>query len=141
MPTSTIPYDPSLVLGMIVEPEKIKQLEDIADKQKPANAARDKFNALLRQKLSLDMTKRELVSLGAQPKQLEQLQKQITKLKDDVVKASGDLASEIAGAPPTSHTMSGTTARHHVFEFILEIASDLDQPASCRICATSATGR
>ena len=77
MPTSTIPYDPSLVLGMIVEPDKITALQNIAELQKPVDDARDQFNALLRQKLSLDMTMRELLSLGATTDQMSPLKSNI----------------------------------------------------------------
>lgn len=98
MPTSTIPYDPSLVLGMIVEPEKIQQLEEIATLQKPVDNERDRFNALLRQKLSLDMTMRELISLGATPDQLKELKKQITKLMDDIAGAATSLARVVMQA-------------------------------------------
>ena len=37
MPT-TIPYDPSLVLGNIVDQSRIEQLEKIADAQKPMDS-------------------------------------------------------------------------------------------------------
>ncbi len=98
MPTSTIPFDPSLVLGMIVDPDKIKQLKAIADLQKPVDVERDHFNALLRQKLSLDMTMRELVSLGATEEQMEALSKQINKLMNDVAKSAGTLAQVVMKA-------------------------------------------
>lgn len=98
MPTSTIPYDPSLVLGMIVDPSKITELQTIADLQKPVDAERDHFNALLRQKLSLDMTMRELVSLGATTDQLRELKQQIDKLMGDVVKSAANLAKAVMKA-------------------------------------------
>lgn len=98
MPTSTIPYDPSLVLGMIVDPNKITELEAIADLQKPVDAEKNHFNALLRQKLSLDMTMRELISLGATPDQLEELKQQIDKLTADITKTAGNLAKAVIKA-------------------------------------------
>lgn len=98
MPTSTIPYDPSLVLGMIVDPNKIKDLKDIADAQKNVDAERDHFNALLRQKLSLDMTMRELISLGATPDQLSDLKSNITTLMGNVTKVAGSLSKAVIKA-------------------------------------------
>lgn len=95
MPTSTIPFDPSLVLGMVVAPDKIKDLEAIADLQKPVDGARNKVNALLRQKLSLDMTARELISLGAGEEQLKTFNENINTIMDEVVKASGELSSAV----------------------------------------------
>lgn len=33
MSLSTIPYDPSLVLGQVIDPSKIKQLQELAEAQ------------------------------------------------------------------------------------------------------------
>ncbi|MDA7966956.1 hypothetical protein [Ruegeria sp.] len=96
--TSTIPYDPSLVLGMIIKPQKIKELQAIAELQKPVDAARDKFNSMLREKLSLDLTKRELISLGASPEQIEQLQAGIDTIMNEVTSAATDLANKVVSA-------------------------------------------
>lgn len=100
MPTSTIPYDPSLVLGMIVEPKKIQTLEKIADAQKDVDAQRDYVNALLRQKLSLDMTGRELISLGVDPAsdELKSFNENITELNKEILQASVDLGGKVIAA-------------------------------------------
>ena len=65
MSTSTIPFDPSLVLGMIIDPSAIANLEKRAQMNVKVDAARANLDALLREKMSLDMTLQELVSLGA----------------------------------------------------------------------------
>ena len=98
MPTSTIPYDPSLVLGMIVDPSRIATLEQIAEAQLPVDVARDHVNALLRQKLSLDMTARELISLGAQDDQLTKLYDNMTTLMNDIIDATNTLADNVMDA-------------------------------------------
>jgi hypothetical protein len=98
MPTSTIPYDPALVLGMIVDPTKIATLEKIAELQLPVDLARDHVNALLRQKLSLDMTGRELISLGATPDQLGDFQKNINDISKAIIDAAVDLGQKVMAA-------------------------------------------
>lgn len=95
MPTSTIPYDPSLVLGMVVNKQKIEELEEIANLQKPVDNARNKVNALLRQKLSLDMTVRELSSLGATSEQLNKIQVKIGEIMESIIKSTEDLSSAV----------------------------------------------
>ncbi|NHF59977.1 hypothetical protein FK220_011535 [Flavobacteriaceae bacterium TP-CH-4] len=96
MPTSTIPFDPSLVLGMVVKPDKITQLEAIANLQKPVDAARNKVNALLRQKLSLDMTLRELTSLGAGAGDaMDSFKKNLDQIMDAILKASVELSEAV----------------------------------------------
>ena len=98
MPTSTIPFDPSLVLGMVIAPEKITQLETIANLQLPVDLARDKVNALLRQKLSLDMTLQELISLGATLEQMEKLEANIATVMDQIVAATNELGTAVIAA-------------------------------------------
>ena len=98
MPTSTIPYDPSLVLGMIVDPSKIDDLMSIAESQKSVDAERDHFNALLRQKLSLDMTMRELISLGIPPLGLIKLQTGMDKLVTQLTDSAGKLSLAVIKA-------------------------------------------
>ena len=46
MPQS-IPFDPSLVLGNIVDPKKIKALEAVDAAQEPVNLAQEKLNSLI----------------------------------------------------------------------------------------------
>lgn len=95
MPTSTIPFDPSLVLGMVIAPEKIKQLEKIAELQKPVDNARNKVNALLRQKLSLDMTVQELISLGATLDQVDDIEKNIEEVMDSIISSTTELSKAV----------------------------------------------
>ena len=95
MPTSTIPFDPSLVLGMVVDPAKIAQLEQIAELKLPVDEARTKVNALLRQKLSLDMTLKELISLGATTEQLKDFRKNLETVMAEVITATGELSQAV----------------------------------------------
>ncbi|WP_436516344.1 hypothetical protein [Ekhidna sp. To15] len=69
MPT-TIPYDPSLVLGNIVSRKKLDLIEKIAAAQAPVNAAEDELNSLITMKRSLDMTIQELVNMNVPTKKI-----------------------------------------------------------------------
>lgn len=97
MPTSTIPYDPSLVLGMIVNPTHMTQLEKIATAQMPVDIARDYVNALIRQKMSLDMTVQELLTLGvsADDDSMKSLNDTRTELMQDMTSAASDLGQKV----------------------------------------------
>lgn len=61
---SVIPYDPSIVLGNIVEPEKLDMLEQIAKLQAPIDSAEEQLNSLIALRRSFDMTAQELVNLN-----------------------------------------------------------------------------
>ena len=41
---TSIPFDPALVLGNLIHPEDIKQLEEIATAKKPVDVAQNKLN-------------------------------------------------------------------------------------------------
>ncbi len=88
---STIPYDPSLILGNIVEKSKADTLKAIAEAQKGMNVAQDYLNALLLYKRSLDMTKQELLQMRIDTTELQTeigvLGKQIATAATDYGKA------------------------------------------------------
>ncbi|MDY9927379.1 hypothetical protein [Methanosarcina sp.] len=60
---STIPYDPSLVLGNIVPKNKLDTLTEISKKQVLIDTAEDKLNSLLETKRIIDMTIQELIAI------------------------------------------------------------------------------
>ncbi len=98
MPTETIPYDPSLVLGMVVHPDRIDELAKIAEAQNPVNLAREKVNALLRQKLSLDMLIQELSTLKVKEDQVKKVSDQIDSLTEKLGEAAVDLTEKVITA-------------------------------------------
>lgn len=127
MPASTIPFDPSLVLGMVIAPDKISQLEAIADLQVPVDNARNKVNALLRQKLSLDMTLQELVSLGAPMNQLETLEKNIATIMQATIKATNELSSAVIKA---ESAIANLKAKQGQKQISSQVQSPIDFAAS-----------
>ncbi|KAK6540254.1 hypothetical protein TWF694_009069 [Orbilia ellipsospora] len=64
---STIPYDPSFVLGNIVNEDLMNVIELIAIEQGKADDAQAAINALMTTKRSLEMTFVELTTLGLPP--------------------------------------------------------------------------
>lgn len=83
---STIPYDPSLVLGNLVVKEKIEALNEINVKQAPIDAAEEKLNSLLETKRSIDMTIQELYDL------------ENIEIPDDLVQKSKELNKKVTEA-------------------------------------------
>jgi hypothetical protein len=61
---STIPYDPSLILGNIVEQEKLDNLIQMSQLQAPADSAQTSLNSLITLKRSIDMTIQEMIDMG-----------------------------------------------------------------------------
>lgn len=67
---STIPYDPSLVLGNIVSQEKLNNIIQISKLQAPSDAAENELNSLITLKRSVDMTVQETIGMGITPTDL-----------------------------------------------------------------------
>ncbi len=88
MPT-TIPFDPTLVLGNIVSLEKIERLKKEAKAQQPVDNAQRQLNALILAKRSLDMTTQELMNMGVDTtsKEFDELTGEINKLKAEMGEA------------------------------------------------------
>jgi len=95
MPTS-IPYDPSLVLGNIVDPKKITALEAVDAAQQPINIAQEKLNALILSKRSLDMTVQEMIQMQVDAADMEKLTAQVDKTKTEMAKAAVEYAATTA---------------------------------------------
>jgi hypothetical protein len=98
---STIPYDPSLVLGNIVSQEKLSNIVQISKLQAPADATEDELNSLITLKRSIDMTIQEMMGMGIDPGDLiaesDQVGQQISQAGAAYGKAK--IASEKAIQP------------------------------------------
>lgn len=108
MPT-TIPFDPTLVLGNIVSLEKIERLKKEAKAQQPVDNAQRQLNALILAKRSLDMTTQELMNMGVDTtsKEFDELTGEINKLKAEMVVAASDLASATVTAQAAIKAATG----------------------------------
>jgi hypothetical protein len=95
---SSIPFDPSLVLGNVVDPAKIEQLKKIAEFQKPVDNAKLQLNSLILSKRSLDMTLQEMINMNVDQQDLDSLTDEIDKLKTNMAKAAVSLATETVKA-------------------------------------------
>lgn len=76
---STIPYDPSLVLGSIVHPERLEKVVAIARLQQPADAAQVKLNSLITLQRNTEMTIQELLDMHITPDALLRQQAETTE--------------------------------------------------------------
>lgn len=93
---STIPYDPSLVLGNIVTKEKLDIVTQISALQSPADVAEDTLNSLIALKRSIDMTVQELIEMNIDATELIQESQQTGQQITDAAKnyAKAKLAAE-----------------------------------------------
>ena len=76
---SVIPYDPSIVIGGIVDPAKIEVLEKISAEQAPIDAAENEMNSLIALKRSLDSTAQELIEMGIDTGELDSESRQVAE--------------------------------------------------------------
>ncbi|MDE6597694.1 MAG: hypothetical protein K2K60_03545, partial [Clostridia bacterium] len=88
---STIPYDPSIALGNIVDPVKLDQLNRIAERQAPIDAAENNLNSLISLKHSIDTTIKELANMSIDT---HELSKKSEEISADITKAAVAYAEE-----------------------------------------------
>lgn len=88
---STIPYDPSIVLGNIVDPVKLDQLNRIAERQAPIDAAENNLNTLISLKNSIDTTIKELANMSIDT---HELSKKSEEIGADITNAAVAYADE-----------------------------------------------
>ncbi|MDY9927375.1 hypothetical protein [Methanosarcina sp.] len=97
MMPSTIPYDPSLVLGNLVTPTKLNALIELSNMQAPIDAAEDELNSLLETKRSIDMTIQELFDIDGNI-DIKQLKDQSDAVSKDIITAAVKYATQkVAG--------------------------------------------
>lgn len=75
----TIPYDPSIVLGNIIDPAKLDQLMRISQRQAPIDAAENNLNSLISLKHSIDTTIKELSNMSVDTSKLSEKSSEINK--------------------------------------------------------------
>ncbi len=87
---STIPYDPSLALGAIVDPAAFSTLTDISELDAAIDAAQDTLNSFIAMKRSIDMTIHELIDMEVDPRAIKEKSEEIKK---EISKAAADYAA------------------------------------------------
>jgi hypothetical protein len=80
----SIPFDPALVLGNLVDDTLLNAVLAVSTAAAPADSAQDALNSLILSKRSIDMTIQELTGMGVDPK--------------DVIAASATLGADISKA-------------------------------------------
>ncbi len=108
MPTS-IPYEPSLILGGVVNQEKINVLLEMAAVQGTVDAAQEKLNLHIQEKRNLDMIKLELVDMNIDPgginAALEKISQEITKSAQALATTQIEASSKIIALKQKMHTV------------------------------------
>lgn len=93
MPTS-IPFDPTLVLGNIIDPRKIDELQELEEAEEPRNLLSDHLNNLILSNRNFSTIYNEMVNMGVEDEDLEKLQDEQKKLKKEMSKTAVDLGNE-----------------------------------------------
>mmetsp|Transcript_20903 Transcript_20903/g.31663 ORF Transcript_20903/g.31663 Transcript_20903/m.31663 type:complete len:499 (+) Transcript_20903:110-1606(+) len=95
---ASIPYDPGLVLGNLVDPARIEHLMDIAAAQQPMNAANDRLNNLMQANYKIGMITNQMVSMNVSVAALLKLKKEQKNLKKEMAKAAMLFSKETISA-------------------------------------------
>merc|ERR1712187_458904 len=91
---STIPYDPRLSLGSVVDEHRLPRIIDIANIEKPVDDAQATLSDAIRLKRELDFTLRDLKTMGVPEDGTKDLQEKIGEAQKDVVSKATDYATK-----------------------------------------------
>mmetsp|Transcript_28501 Transcript_28501/g.43555 ORF Transcript_28501/g.43555 Transcript_28501/m.43555 type:complete len:481 (+) Transcript_28501:94-1536(+) len=95
---TSIPYDPTLVLGNIVSIGRIKRLQEQALIQKPVDIANEKMRNLMRYMYKIRMIIQQMKSLKVKKSELRKLKKEEEKCQKAVAKATVEYAKKFLKA-------------------------------------------
>jgi len=91
---TSIPADPSLVLGNYVHLDRIKHLQKIAEAQRPETEANDDLQELILTNYRLKMLLNEISTFDVGEEVMKSLRGEIDQLKDSMMAAAVNLAKE-----------------------------------------------
>ena len=82
--STTIPYDPSLVLGNLIHESDVEKLQAIQKAEEPANSAQNKLNDSIQAKHKLDMTLQEMVEMNVPVSDLGEFKNSIEEVGQSI---------------------------------------------------------
>eukprot|EP00548_Thalassiothrix_antarctica_P014279 CAMPEP_0194169958 /NCGR_PEP_ID=MMETSP0154-20130528/4612_1 /TAXON_ID=1049557 /ORGANISM="Thalassiothrix antarctica, Strain L6-D1" /LENGTH=497 /DNA_ID=CAMNT_0038881583 /DNA_START=129 /DNA_END=1622 /DNA_ORIENTATION=- len=81
---SSIPYDPSLILGQIVDVERLENLRLLAEKQKPLDLAFEMMNNVIMTRYKMKMIQTEMENLGVESYKMRSFNRELDKVEDKI---------------------------------------------------------
>lgn len=114
---SVIPYDPSIVLGNIVDVDKLDRIEQIAKLQAPVDSAEENLNSLIALRRSIDMTAQELVNLNIDTSKIKT---ESAKINDEIKDAAIKYADIKIRAKKQIQQLNKSSAVSHNWESPLD---------------------
>ena len=104
---TSIPFDPSLVLGNLIHENDIKNLQKIVDAEEPANSAQNQLNNAILTKRKLDMTLQEMVEMNVPPESLLEYKKSIDEIDKQIVSYATDYGQKAITSQKAVATLKG----------------------------------
>jgi len=95
---TSIPADPSMVLGQVISPWRILKLQAIAQVQQPVDDANDRFNAKSLVYYQMACLEQEMINLGMSEGDVMKIQRMKDQSKTQMVNAAVEMASIAVGA-------------------------------------------
>jgi len=95
--TTSIPSDPSLQLGQILDLQRVEQIIEIAEAQKPLDVAQERLNNALATNHRLRMIHEEMIAMDVPSEDLDFFRAELVELKNAVATAAiryGKMAME-----------------------------------------------
>ena len=104
---TTVPYDPSLVLGNLIHENDIKELQAIQQAEEPVNVAQNILNDSIQAKHKLDMTLQEMVEMNVPPADLSDFKKSIDQIGTAIAKNASTYGKAVLKAEQDKAAFGG----------------------------------
>mmetsp|Transcript_27053 Transcript_27053/g.30879 ORF Transcript_27053/g.30879 Transcript_27053/m.30879 type:complete len:505 (-) Transcript_27053:14-1528(-) len=85
---NSIPFDPRLALGQLINEDDIKALQNIAEVEKPLGLAKDRLDNLILTSYRLQALIQQLKAMKVSPKKMEKITNERTTVKEEIAQAS-----------------------------------------------------
>ena len=104
---TTVPYDPSLVLGNLIHEKDIKQLQAVQQAEEPVDIAQNVLNDSIQTKHKLDMTLQEMVEMNVPASDLADFKKYIDQVGSKIAKNASAYGKAVLKAEDDKATFVG----------------------------------
>jgi len=122
----TIPFDAGLVLGNIIDPDKIQHLKDIANAQKGAEQAHNILNEAILSRHKLNMILQELINLNVKRDKIEEMEQKLEGITNDIAEKAIALADASINASSIVAKINEDSEQSQIYSTV-ESPIDYDQ--------------
>mmetsp|Transcript_19828 Transcript_19828/g.29428 ORF Transcript_19828/g.29428 Transcript_19828/m.29428 type:complete len:500 (+) Transcript_19828:134-1633(+) len=112
--SSSIPSDPSLVLGNVIDLDRIRWLQDIAQAEAPQNLAQEQLDSMILASRNLEAIYTEMANMKVDEEDLEKIGDEQEKLRKEMSKAAVELGNATIAATSITRQLRSQRGQNQI---------------------------